>query len=179
MAGGGYGSHPAQYRQFQADSKKNAELIRREGMKHFVATYGRGPQRVQLEIKDPRGFAEYLRQFEEHSALGAANTLLGVQNRRPSFYDLTAEMARMDVPTLIMSGDEEEPCLEVNLLMKRCIPSAALAILPRSGHAINLEEPALFNQLLEDFFRQVETGRWSPRDSRSTVPSIYGPGGKP
>jgi len=179
VAGGGYGSHPAQYRQFQADSKKNAELIKRQGMKHFVSTYGHGPQRVQLEIKDPRGFAEYLRQFEEHSALGAANTLLGVQNRRPSFYDLTAEMARIDVPTLIMSGDEEEPCLEVKLLMKRAIPTAALAILPRSGHAINLEEPALFNQLLEDFFRQVETGRWGPRDTRSTVPSIYGPSGKP
>jgi pimeloyl-ACP methyl ester carboxylesterase len=179
VAGGGYGSHPAQYRQFQADSKNNAEVIRRQGMAHFVATYGRGPQRVQLEIKDPRAFAEYVRQFEEHSPLGAANTLLGVQNRRPSFYDLTSEMARMDVPTLIMSGDEEEPCLEVNLLMKRTIPSAALAILPRSGHAINLEEPALFNQLLENFLHQVEAGRWGPRDPRSTVPSIYGPGGKP
>jgi pimeloyl-ACP methyl ester carboxylesterase len=179
VAGGGYGSHPAQYRQFQADSKKNAELIRRQGMAHFVATYGRGPQRVQLEIKDPRAFAEYLRQFEEHSPLGAANTLLGVQNRRPSFYDLTEEMACMDVPTLIMSGDEEEPCLEVNLLMKRTIPSAALAILPRSGHAINLEEPALFSQLLENFFHQVEAGRWGARDPRSTIPSIYCPSGKP
>jgi pimeloyl-ACP methyl ester carboxylesterase len=177
--GAGYGSHPAQYRQFQADSKKNAEVIRREGIKHFVATYGRGPQRVQLEIKDPRGFAEYVRQFEEHAPLGASNTLLGVQSRRPSFYDLTAEMARMCVPTLIMSGDEEEPCLEANLLMKRTIPTAALAILPGSGHAINLEEPALFNRLLESFFHQVETGRWRPRDPRSTVPSIYGPSGKP
>ena len=179
VAGGGYGSHPAHYLQFQADSKKNAEIIRREGMKRFVQTYGRGPQRVQLEVKDPRGFAEYLRQFEEHSALGAANTLLGVQNRRPSFYDLTAEMARVDVPTLIMSGDEEEPCLEVNLLMKRVIPSAGLAILPRSGHAINLEEPALFNRLLEDFLHQAELGKWPRRDPRAAIPSIYGPGGKP
>ncbi|MGH8724154.1 MAG: alpha/beta fold hydrolase, partial [Burkholderiales bacterium] len=145
----------------------------------FVSTYGRGPQRVQLEIKDPRGFAEYLRQFEEHSPLGAANTLLGVQARRPSFYDLTAEMARMDVPTLIMAGDEEEPCLEVCLLMKRSIPTAGLAVLPKSGHAINLEEPALFNQLLDDFLRQVEAGRWGRRDARSGVPSIYGPSGKP
>jgi pimeloyl-ACP methyl ester carboxylesterase len=179
VAGGGYGSHPAQYRQFQADSRKNADLLKREGMKSFVKAYGHGPQRVQLELKDPRGFAEYVRNFEEHSALGAANTLLGVQNRRPSFYDLTAEMASMDVPTLILSGDEEEPCLEVNLLMKRCIPAAGLAILPRSGHAINLEEPALFNRLLEDFFHQVEAGRWGRRDARSTIPSIYGPSGKP
>jgi len=95
------------------------------------------------------------------------------------FYDLTAEMARMDVPTLIMSGDEEEPCLETNLLMKRTIPGAALAVLPRSGHAINLEEPELFNRLLDDFVHQVEAGRYTPRDLRSTVPSIYGASGKP
>jgi pimeloyl-ACP methyl ester carboxylesterase len=179
VAGGGYGSHPAHYKEFQAASKKNAELIRREGMEHFVETYGRGPQRVQYELKDPRGFEEYLRQFKEHSALGAINTLLGVQCRRPSFYDLTADMARTQVPTLIMAGDEEEPCLEVNLLMKRAIPGAALVVLPRSGHAINLEEPALFNQALADFFHQVEAGRWGGRDARSVVPSLYGPSGKP
>ena len=179
VAGGGYGSHPSQYREFQVQSKKNAELIKRAGIEGFVEAYGRGPQRVQLEIKDPRGFEEYLRQFKEHSGLGAINTLLGVQARRPSFYDLIAEMGHMDVPTLIMSGDEEEPCLEVNLLMKRAIPSAGLAILPRSGHAINLEEPELFNRLLEDFFHQVEAGRWGARDARSTIPSVYGASGKP
>jgi hypothetical protein len=63
--------------------------------------------------------------------------------------------------------------------MKRTIPTAGLAVLPRSGHGINLEEPELFNRLLEDFFHQVESGRWGRRDARSVVPSIYGPGGKP
>jgi pimeloyl-ACP methyl ester carboxylesterase len=178
-AGGGYGSHPAHYRKFQEDSRKNAEIIRRDGMERFVETYGRGPQRVQYELKDPRGFAEYLRQFKEHSALGAMNTLLGVQCRRPSFYDLVDEMRRMQAPTLIMSGDEEEPSLEANLLMKRAIPKAGLAVLPQSGHAINLEEPALFNRLVAEFFHQVEAGRWGARDPRSTIASIYGPSGKP
>ena len=178
-AGGAYGAHPTQYARFQKDSKANAEFIRREGMAKFAATYGHGPTRVQFQNKDPRGFAEYIRQLAEHSALGSANTQLGYQGRRPSLYDLTAEMARMDVPTLIMSGDEEEPCLEVCLLMKRAIPTAGLAILPKSGHGINLEEPELFNRLLENFLHQVERGRWTPRDPRSPVASIYGPGGKP
>lgn len=77
------------------------------------------------------------------------------------------------------AGAEEEPCLEACLLMKRTIPIAGLALFPCSGHGINLEEPALFNQLLDDFFHQVKAGRWSARDKRSVVPSIYGPGGKP
>jgi pimeloyl-ACP methyl ester carboxylesterase len=179
IAGGGYGAHPAQYPQFQKDSRANAEALRRDGMAKFAATYGYGPTRVQFQNKDPRGFAEYIEQLAGHSPVGSINTLLGVQARRPSLYDLTAEMARIDVPTLIMAGDEEEPCLEVCLLMKRAIRSAGLAILPVSGHGINLEEPALFNRLLEDFLRRAETGRWPSRDKRSTLASIYGPGGKP
>src|SRR5258706_15837722 len=88
-------------------------------------------------------------------------------------------MKQMTGPTLIMSGDEEEPSLEVSLLMKRCIPKAGLAVFQKSGHAINLEEPGLFNRLLEDFFHQVEAGRWGARDPRTTIPSIYGPAGRP
>jgi pimeloyl-ACP methyl ester carboxylesterase len=179
VAGGGYGSHPAQYRKFQEDSKANAAFIEREGMERFAATYGHGPTRVQFQNKDPRGFAEYVQQLAGHSALGSVNTLLGTQVRRPSLYDLTGEMARIEVPVLVMAGDEEEPCLEVCLLMKRAIPSAGLVVFPQSGHGINLEEPALFNQFLESFFHQVESGRWQARDKRSLVPSLYGPGGKP
>ena len=179
IAGGGYGAHPAQYAQFQKDSRVNAEALLRDGMEKFAATYGHGPTRVQFQNKDPRGFAEYIRQLTEHSAPGLVNTLLGVQARRPSLYELTGDMARIEVPTLIMAGDEEEPCLEACLLMKRSIPTAGLAVLPKSGHGINLEEPELFNRLLEDFLHQVEAGRWSARDPRSSVASIYGPGGKP
>ena len=178
-AGGAYGAHPAQYAQFQKDSKANAEFIRREGMAKFAATYGHGPTRVQFQNKDPRGFAEYIRQLSEHSATGSANTMAGYQGRRPSLYELTAELSRIDVPTLLMAGDEEEPCLEANLMLKRAIPKAGLAILPKSGHGINLEEPALFNSLLENFLSQVDAGRWGRRDPRSPVASIYGPGGKP
>ena len=179
VAGGGYGSHPAHYRQFQDDCRKNAELIRKQGMKAFADTYGYNATRVQFQNKDPRGFAEFIRQLTEHSALGSGNTMAGYQVRRPSIYDLTAEMARIDVPALIMAGDEEEPCLEACLLMKRCIPTAGLVLFPRSGHGINLEEPALFNQSLEHFWHQVEAGRWGKRDPRAAVPSIYGLGGKP
>ncbi len=156
FAGGGYGSPPAARAEFQQASRANAETIRAKGLPHFVDTYGRGPTRLQLQRKDPRAFDEYLRQFREHSARGAVNTLLGVQARRPSFYDMAAEIAKLHVPLLILTGDEDEPSIEASLMIKRCAPKAALAVLPGSGHGINLEEPALFNQLLDDFLHQVE-----------------------
>ncbi len=163
VAGCGYGAHPSQYRQFQEQAHALAKSMPEEGMANLAAGYGHGPARTQLRDKDPRGFAEFIRNFSEHSAQGSANTQLGCQARRPSLYDLTAEMSRIEAPVLIVAGDEDEPTLEPSLLMKRTISTAALAVLPRTGHMHNLEEPALFNGLLEDFFHQVEAGRWTAR----------------
>jgi pimeloyl-ACP methyl ester carboxylesterase len=143
-------------------------------MAKVAEAYSLGPTRVQFQNKDPRGFREFQRQLAEHSTKGSALTLRGVQGRRPSLYDLVDRMKELTVPTLIMTGDEDEPCLEPALLLKRTIRSAGLVVLPRTGHALNLEEPGLFNQLLDDFFHQVEAGRWTDRDPRSISPSILG-----
>ena len=179
LAGCGTGAHPAAYRGFQAEARALAAGIEDKGMAHFAATYGHGPARVQFRAKDPRGFAEANRQLSEHSAAGSARTMRGYQARRPSLYELVDEIAAIDVPVLVMTGDEDEPCLEPSLLLKRAIPTAGLAVLPRSGHAINLEEPALFNQLLGDFLQQVEAGRWGARDPAAACASVWGPGGRP
>jgi pimeloyl-ACP methyl ester carboxylesterase len=161
VCGCGYGAEPAKYEEFQAQSRELAKTMLEKGMAHVAATYGHGPSRLQLRDKDPRGFAEFISQFSEHSARGSANTMLGYQARRPSLYSLKAEMARISAPLLIVAGDEDDPTLDPSLMMKRTIPTAALAVLPKTGHMANLEEPALFNRLLEDFFHQVETGRWT------------------
>jgi len=179
LAGVGSGAHPAAYRKFQEDAKALSDTIRRDGMAQMAATYGHGPTRVQYLNKDPRGFAEYAKQLAEHSAAGSANTMAGYQARRPCLYDLTGEISRIDVPTLVMTGDEDESCIEPSVMLKRAIPKAGLAVLAKAGHAINLEEPALFNRLLEDFFHQVEAGRWGARDARAAPASVWGPGGKP
>ena len=66
----------------------------------------------------------------------------------------------MQVPTLLAVGDEDAPCIAPTLFLKRTLPNAGLWMHPRTGHAINLEEPAAFNQALSDFFGAVERGRW-------------------
>ena len=44
------------------------------------------------------------------------------------------------------------------------IPRCGALMLPRTGHTINLEEPAAFNGALENFLHAVERGRWTARD---------------
>jgi hypothetical protein len=57
-----------------------------------------GPARVQLQNKDPRGFREFCQQFAEPSALGSANTLRGVQMKRPTIYSLKSKLCALKVP---------------------------------------------------------------------------------
>ena len=172
--GCGYGAEPGQRDSFRAEGATTVALIRAEGMAGFAARYAHGPTRVQFENKDPRGFGEFKRMLAEHDATGSANTQLGVQRERPSLYDLTARMETLDVPTLILTGDEDWPCLEPALLMKRSIPTAALSVMPNCGHTINIEDPDQFNRLVSDFIVQVDCGRWPERDPRTTVALITG-----
>ena len=165
VAGCGYGAHPDQYETFQKESKALADTIRDKGMEHVAATYGHGPTRLQLRDKDPRGFEDFVRFFSEHSVEGSANTMENYQGKRPSLYTLRKEMAGITAPLLVVAGDEDDSTLEPSLMMKRTIATCGLAMLPRSGHVLNIEEPALFNRLLEDFFHTVETGRWTTRET--------------
>jgi len=172
VGGCGYGAEPGKREQFQAEAEAAAARFEALGIEAAANAYALGATRVQLQNKDPRGWEEFRRMLTEHSPRGSTLTLRGVQKRRPSLFDLVAQMRQIRVPTLIVTGDEDDPCIEASILMKRTISSAAMVMLPRSGHAINLEEPALFNQLVEQFFHQVESGRWRLRDRRSLTDRI-------
>jgi pimeloyl-ACP methyl ester carboxylesterase len=174
VAGCGYGAEPDKRETFRAEVDQIVARLQSESMAAFAATYAHGPTRVQFEARDPRGFAIFKQQLAEHSALGSANTQLGCQKERPSLYELTAEMQALSIPTLILTGDEDWPCLAPALLMKRLISTAALAVMPNCGHTINLEAPDEFNALLEDFLAQVTAGRWPVRDPRAMSASITG-----
>lgn len=174
VAGCGYGAERDQRERFRAEAAIIADFIAQNGMQAFAERYAYGPTRVQFENKDPRGFAEFRQQLSEHSALGARNTQLGVQRERPSLYDLVEQMQALTVPILILTGDEDWPCLQPGLLMKQHIRSAALSVMPNCGHAINLEDPDEFNRIVASFVWQVDAGRWPMRDPRAVTASITG-----
>ena len=130
----------------------------------FMEGYSQGEARVQLQRKDPRGYREFTDQFLSHSSLGSALTFRGVQGKRPPVFALEEQMRALAVPTLIMLGDEDEPCIEPSIFMKRCIPTSGLVMFPQAGHAINLEDPDLFNRSMQDFLTAVELGKWARRE---------------
>jgi pimeloyl-ACP methyl ester carboxylesterase len=136
-------------------------------MSEVAATYANGPARQQFRDKDPRGWEAFRDLLMKQSAKGHALTMRQVQMRRPSIYELGERMGQMTVPALIMTGDEDEACLEPALYMKRTIRTSGLVVIPKSGHTINLEEPDFFNRCVLDFVTAVDGGRWTPRNPAS------------
>jgi len=170
----GYGAHPDRQAAFRAESEAIAAAFEAEGASQVARRYAVGPARVQFQNKNPRGWAEFAAALGEHSALGSALTMRGVQAARPSLYTLRGELAKITAPVLILAGDEDEGCLEPALMLKRTIPSSGLVILPQTGHTLNLEEPGAFNAAVDRFLAAAERGAWLRRDPRSVSSSTTG-----
>lgn len=162
-AGAGSGSSLATREVFKAECRATAAHFEKTG-RIDAAAMGHGPTRIQLKNKDQIGWERFVANLAEHPAHAAAKTLRQVQAARPSLYELEPALKGIGCPVLLMVGDEDEPCLDVNLWMKRLMAVANLVLLPGSGHAVNLEEPMLFNMFVEQFIAQVDGGRWRPRD---------------
>ncbi len=175
VAGAGYGSVPGDRAKFHRDAELTARRFEEDGMAKTADLYAKGPTRVQFMDKDPLGWREFQKQLEEGSARGHALTLRGVQKTRPSIFDLGPQLEKLEVPTLIVTGDEDDPCLEPAIFMKRKIPTAGLVVLPKSGHAINLEEPEAFNRAVLDFLTAVDAGKWARRNPASQTGSAILP----
>jgi pimeloyl-ACP methyl ester carboxylesterase len=175
VAGCGYGSVAGDREAFRRDSELVARRFEQEGMAAVADVYSRGPTRVQFIDKDRLGWQEFHDQLAAGSARGHALTLRGVQMTRPSVFELGARMERLEVPTLIVTGDEDEPCLEPAIFMKRRIPTAGLVVMPKAGHTINLEDPDAFNRAVLDFLTAVDAGRWTRRNPASLAKSAILP----
>jgi pimeloyl-ACP methyl ester carboxylesterase len=160
-AGAGSGSPRQEQAEFRAACQARGEKLVAQGWAGEMAEEtGHSPTRIQLKRKDPRGWAAYMQRLSEHSGLGTGLTMKHYQGERDSIFDWEAELRRMEVPTFLAVGDEDGPCIETNVWLKSVLPNAGLWMCPRTGHAINLEEPAAFNREVSAFFSTVERGRW-------------------
>jgi pimeloyl-ACP methyl ester carboxylesterase len=171
-AGAGYGAEKEHEEYFRGISEQVAKNFEERGAENFAPVYAEGASRVQFQSKDPRGWKLFAERLGKHSSLGAANTMRGVQMRRPSLYDLKPEFEALQVPVLVMVGDEDDHCIQPGVFLKRTIPRCGLSVFPKAGHTLNLEEPEMFNRVVAEFLAQVEADRWGPRDPRANPAQI-------
>lgn len=161
-AGCGWGSFsdPALVTAMKQQAADTGRMFAEEGIEAAAAKYADAPMRQAHKNKDPRGWSEFARMLAEHSALGHSLTMFGVQMHRPTLGEMEADLKRFQPPLLVIVGDDDEPCLDGSVYLKRIAPTAALLVLPRTGHNVTTEEPAAFNAALAELFFAAESGRW-------------------
>jgi pimeloyl-ACP methyl ester carboxylesterase len=160
--GCGWGSvaDPAQREAMKALAAETGKMFAEQGIAAAAAQYADAPMRQTFKHKDPRGWAEFARMLAEHSAEGHALTMLNLQLKRPTLHEMEPELRRYSVPLLVIVGDEDDPCLEGSVFLKRTAPTAGLLVVPRTSHNVPSEEPAVVNAALAELFAAADSGRW-------------------
>jgi pimeloyl-ACP methyl ester carboxylesterase len=153
LAGVGTGS--GDRTQFTAEFGAIADRFEREGVHRVAEDYLTGPTRIQLQRKNRPMWEKFHADFVELSAKGLANTLRGVQLRRPTMYELEDRLRALRVPALVIVGEEDAPAVAASRFLARTISGATLVLLPGTGHTLNLEEPPKFNAAVLEFLRGV------------------------
>jgi len=167
LAGVGSGSNLDNLEAYRTQCRATAEQFATIGSAEVAKVTREAPGRIPFLVKDPRGHADFYGALARHDSRGSANTMRGFQGGRPSIFTQTEAIRKVPTPALIICGDEDDSCIEPSLFLKRQLPAAGLTFFPKSGHVLNLEEPALFNDMVERFIALVEAGRWPVRDPRS------------
>lgn len=161
-AGCGYGSSadPKKVEEARVASRETAKMFAAETMAVAAARYGDGPTRQAHKNKDPRGYAHFVKMLSEHSSLGHSLVMLNLQAKRPTLWDMEADLKKFKPPLLVIVGDEDEWCVDGSVFLKRTAPTAGLLVIPRTGHTLTSEEPAAVNAALAELFASSEAGRW-------------------
>jgi pimeloyl-ACP methyl ester carboxylesterase len=159
LVGAGAGS--VNREQFLQSNQETAAALDRDGIVALQRNMQTVPARASFRQKDPRGFAEFLRYVGEHDAHACAHLAREVMSKRRTVRECEAGLRALRVPTLIVVGDQDTPCVEPSVMMRALLPHAGLDVFPACGHTVNIEEPDLFNVHLERFLAAVEAGRWA------------------
>jgi pimeloyl-ACP methyl ester carboxylesterase len=160
MIGIGSGGDPRDAAAFKRAAEARAQLYEEGGLAEVLKGLRKADNRIRLKRKNPRAFDDFCRRFMLHSAQGCAHVTRRVMARRPSLFGMEKALRTMKVPAQVVVGDEDSGAIDAGLFMKRVSPAVGLAIVPATGHLVNLEEPDLLHRLTEDFFALVESKKW-------------------
>jgi len=167
ICGTGPGDTSRAKARFEAEIEDFIADIESRGWPLIAEDYGLTDDRLHLRDKHPAAYAAFQERLAMRAVDGPLQTLRRTVTGRPLLADLADALGAMEVPTLIVTGDEDHVCIDTSLWLKRLLPAAGLSLFPKTGHAVNLEEPELFNRTLDAFFAAVEAGQWPPTPNAS------------
>ena len=92
-----------------------------------------------------------------HDPAGLSRAARGILVQRTSA--VIDSLPSIGLPTLVLVGAEDAPFLTAADYMAARIPGATKVVLPRAGHASNLDQPDAFNRAVRTFLRDLSDAR--------------------
>lgn len=129
-----------------------AERIEREGVPAFVDYWGNLPLWAGQARLSADARAALRAGRLQNNPVGLANSLrgLGTGSQSP-LWDRLGDLA---CPTLLVAGYDDAKFSDLARRMAEAIPNNELLLAHNAGHAVHLEQPAVFARLVRDFLLQ-------------------------
>jgi pimeloyl-ACP methyl ester carboxylesterase len=134
-----------------AGSRAYAEALDTRGMEAFADMACESPLFARYVAMGPTAERFIRSCLMTHRARGLAYTAREVLIKRPTIYALEPRLRELRVPTLLIVGEHDQPCLKTHRFMAECIPGASHVMIRDVGHLTNLEAPAAFNAAVKRF----------------------------
>jgi pimeloyl-ACP methyl ester carboxylesterase len=132
-----------------------ADAIEREGLDAAGARFAWGPNAGL----DPQGAAWVRAGFLEHDPQSLAFLLREYVARLETSAELRERLARLDVPALVIAGEQDAASLPTAHELAASLPDARLEVIPGAGHVVNLAAPEEVNALLREFLTSLPDAR--------------------
>ena len=137
----------------QAEDDRRAQLIRESGTTIFLKAWQQTPlirtqERASMELKERMDQGRAL-----HQAHGLANVVASLSPGRMP--DRLADLASIEIPTLLISGREDHKYTELAEMMQRALPNAHSVSLEGIGHAPHIEAPEETSHVIRQFLDEV------------------------
>ncbi|MEO8541035.1 MAG: alpha/beta fold hydrolase [bacterium] len=131
--GPGY-KNPVSREGWNETSRKRAEIFESKGLEAL-------------------GSSAEVRIAQHRSAQGLAHAARGMLAQFDS--RVIESLEHINVPTLVLVGENDTPFLGGTDYMANKIPNAKKVTIPNAGHASNIDQPAVFNSEVEAFLESL------------------------
>ena len=129
-----------------------ADRIEREGVPAFVDYWETLPLWASQARMSAEARAALRDQRLQNTTVGLANSLRGLgTGSQPPLWDRQPALA---CPTLLVAGGDDAKFRDLARRMAEAIPDNELLLVHGAGHAVHLEQPAVFARLVRDFLLQ-------------------------
>ena len=130
-----------------------ADAIEREGVAAFVDLWEQWPLFASQAALSQATRERLRAQRLANRPRGLANSLRGAGAGAEA--PIVEQLPTIGAPTLLVAGALDTKYVALGQLMERLMPRARLSVVEGAGHAVHLEQPAVFAALVAEFLESA------------------------